>query len=88
MIWKKETNQELYVLSKIENPFLLSNNLLVSSFFILPNSSSTEVVVDLKEVIDSNRDEFVQAINDLDPNGKTCLGDGIMKGMDVSDNVY
>ena len=75
-------------MSKIENPFLLSNNLLVSSFFILPNSSSTEVVVDLKEVIDSNRDEFVQAINDLDPNGKTCLGDGIMKGMDVSDNVY
>ena len=75
-------------MSKIENPFLLSNNLLVSSFFILPNSSSTEVVVDLKEVIDSNRDEFVQAINGLKPGGGTCLGDGITKGMDVSDNVY
>ena len=44
-----------------------------------------------QEVTDSSRDVFVNAINNLNPDGGTCLGDGIMKGMDVlngaNDNI-
>ena len=40
-----------------------------------------------QEVTDSSRDVFVNAINNLNPDGGTCLGDGIMKGMDVLNGV-
>ena len=38
----------------------------------------------LTKVDDNNRKDFVKVINDLKPNGGTCLGLGLMKGMDVS----
>ena len=31
-----------------------------------------------------NRNDFVDAIDKLDASGKTCLGAGLMNGMDVS----
>ena len=47
--------------------------------------------MEFQEVTDSSRDVFVNAINNLKPDGGTCLGDGIMKGMDVlngaNDNI-
>ena len=55
-----------------------------SSYFY---SSSTAEDVKLTEVTDSNRVSIAQVINNLNPNGGTCLGDGIMKGMDVSQNL-
>ena len=42
----------------------------------------------LTKVDDTNRQEFVDVINKLRPNGGTCLGLGLMKGMDVSNVVY
>ena len=39
---------------------------------------------DLTKVNDANRKDFVDIINGLQPNGATCLGLGLMKGMNVS----
>ena len=50
----------------------------------LINRSRTEVMVPLKEVNETSRVAFVSAINSLNPGGGTCLGNGIMRGMDVS----
>ena len=47
-------------------------------------SDNTKVDKALTKVTDINRNEFVDAINKLRANGGTCLGDGLMKGMDVS----
>ena len=41
----------------------------------------------LTKVDDTNRQEFVSVINNLRPDGGTCLGLGLTKGMDVS-NVF
>ena len=46
-------------------------------------SSDSSVDKSLTRVDESNRNEFVNAINNLRPNGGTCLGSGLMKGMDV-----
>ena len=47
-------------------------------------SASASIDKDIAKVDDTNRQEFVNAINYLRPNGGTCLGLGLMKGMDVS----
>ena len=47
-------------------------------------SSAASKDKDLTMVDDNNRQDFVKVINDLKPNGGTCLGLGLMKGMDVS----
>jgi calcium-activated chloride channel regulator 4 len=47
-------------------------------------SSAASKDKDLTKVDDNNRQDFVKVINDLKPNGGTCLGLGLMKGMDVS----
>ena len=39
---------------------------------------------DIVKVTDSNREVFASVINSLIANGGTCLGTGLMKGMDVS----
>ena len=51
---------------------------------LILNRTNTGVPVDLKEVNDATRDEFVDAIKSLNPGGGTCLGNGMMRGMDVS----
>ena len=38
----------------------------------------------LTKVSDNNREEFVSVLDRLNANGGTCLGTGLMKGMDVS----
>ena len=38
----------------------------------------------LKEVTDENRETFVEVIDKLRTELGTCLGDGLMQGMDVS----
>ena len=48
-------------------------------------STSASMDKNITKVDDSNRQEFIDTINDLLPNGGTCLGDGLMKGMDVRD---
>ena len=68
----------------------MSETNLIPHFMLLFNSKSlinrsrTEVMVPLKEVNETSRDKFVSAINSLNPGGGTCLGNGIMRGMDVS----
>ena len=49
-------------------------------------SFSTTASVDksLIRVDESNRNDFIEVINNIRPNGGTCLGLGLMKGMDVS----
>ena len=49
-------------------------------------SFSTDTSIDqpLAKITDANRDIFVDAINGLKPKGGTCLGTGLMRGMDVS----
>ena len=46
-------------------------------------SSDSKVDKTLTRVDESNRNEFVNVINNLRPEGGTCLGLGLMKGMDV-----
>ena len=46
-------------------------------------SSDSSVDKSLTRVDESNRNAFVDTINNLRPNGGTCLGSGLMKGMDV-----
>ena len=46
-------------------------------------SSQSSVDKTLTRVDESNRNAFVDAINSLILNGGTCLGSGLMKGMDV-----
>ena len=48
-------------------------------------STSASMDKDITKVTDINRQEFINTINALAPNGGTCLGDGLMKGMDVRD---
>ena len=36
------------------------------------------------ELNEENRLEFVEAIDNLDPKGGTCLGSGLMQGMTVN----
>ena len=47
-------------------------------------SSQASKDKDLTKVNDANRKDFVDIINGLQPNGATCLGLGLMKGMNVS----
>ena len=47
-------------------------------------SSSASVDKSLTRVDESNRNDFVDVIYNIVPNGGTCLGLGLMKGMDVS----
>ena len=48
-------------------------------------SSSASKDKDLTRVDESNRNDFVDVIYNIVPNGRyTCLGLGLMKGMDVS----
>ena len=47
-------------------------------------STDTSINQDLKKVTDNNRNDFVNAINSLEAKGGTCLGTGLMRGMDVS----
>ena len=47
-------------------------------------SSSASVDKDIIELTDQNREEFVHTIDSLKADGGTCMGDGLMKGMDVS----
>ena len=46
-------------------------------------SSQSSVDKTLTRVDDSNRNDFANVISNLRPNGGTCLGSGLMKGMDV-----
>ena len=46
-------------------------------------SSDSSADKDLTRIDESNRNDFVNVINSLIPNGGTCLGSGLMKGMDV-----
>ena len=48
-------------------------------------STSASIDKDMTKVTDSNRQELINIINGLNTNGGTCLGDGLMKGMDVRD---
>ena len=48
-------------------------------------STSASMDKNITKVTDINRQEFINTINALAPNGGTCLGDGLMKGMDVRD---
>ena len=41
----------------------------------------------LIKLTESNRQDFVDVIGSLKPNGGTCLGKGLMKGMDVSNTM-
>ena len=52
-------------------------------------SFSTQASMDkaLTKVTDANRDSFINTIYGLNPNGGTCLGLGLMKGMDVSNYI-
>ena len=47
-------------------------------------STTTSMDKNITKVEDSNRQDFVDVISNLLPKGGTCLGDGLMKGMDVS----
>ena len=47
------------------------------------SSDSISEDVSLRAVNNSTRQTFVNAINGLNANGGTCLGDGLMKGMDT-----
>ena len=49
------------------------------------NSASRDKA--LTKLTEKNRQEFVDVIDRLKPNGGTCLGKGLMKGMDVSITV-
>ena len=51
---------------------------------IVSFSDSATIGQNLQAISDANRPQFVKTINDLNAKGGTCLGDGIMKGMDVS----
>ena len=50
---------------------------------IFLQSSTASADVSLRAVNDTTRDTFVNAINRLRADGGTCLGDGLMKGMDT-----
>ena len=54
-----------------------------SVLIILLYSSSATEDVPSRAVNDTTRDIFVNAINSMKPKGGTCLGDGLMKGMDT-----
>ena len=62
----------------------LNTNLGITSFSSNSNGNSATEDMPLTKITDSNRQTFVNAIERLNPNGGTCLGNGIMKGMDVS----
>ena len=47
-------------------------------------STTATIDKDITKVNDNNRQDFINAINGLIPKDGTCLGDGLMKGMDVS----
>ena len=47
-------------------------------------SYGTSIDLPLTEVADNNRKKFLDAIDILRANGGTCMGDGLMRGMDVS----
>ena len=47
-------------------------------------STTASIDKNITKVNDSNRQDFINAINGLIPKDGTCLGDGLMKGMDVS----
>ena len=49
------------------------------------NSASRDKA--LTKLTENNRQEFVNVIDRLKPDGGTCLGKGLMKGMDVSISV-
>ena len=46
-------------------------------------SSDSKVDKSLTRVDENNRNDFADVINNLRPQGGTCLGSGLMKGMDV-----
>ena len=46
-------------------------------------SSSASTDKTLTRVDENNRNDFADVINNLRPDGGTCLGSGLMKGMDV-----
>ena len=41
----------------------------------------------LQKISDENRNIFVNAINDLEADGGTCLGEGLKQGLIVNINV-
>ena len=47
-------------------------------------STTASMDKNITKVNDINRQDFINIINGLQPNGGTCLGFGLMKGMDVS----
>ena len=53
------------------------------TYSIFLQSSTASADVSLRAVNDTTRDTFVNAINRLRADGGTCLGDGLMKGMDT-----
>ena len=73
---------ELSPLLKQRNILLLERDVsyLNTRCFI----KSASIDQDLTKVTDNNRNDFVNAINSLKANGGTCLGTGLMRGMDVS----
>jgi hypothetical protein len=66
----------------IQYDVAIGTNIGLTSF-----STSASMDKDITKVTDSNRQEFINTINALNPNGGTCLGDGLMKGMDVRNEL-
>ena len=62
----------------------LNTKLGITSFSSNSNGNSATEDMPLTAITDSNRQTFLNKIESLRPNGGTCLGNGIMKGMDVS----
>ena len=62
----------------------LNSKLGISSFSSSSSGNSATEDMPLTAITDSNRQTFLNKIESLNPNGGTCLGNGIMKGMDVS----
>ena len=51
-------------------------------------SSNTRVDKKLTKVTNTNKQGFLDAIDGIDSDGGTCLGAGLMLGMDVSFSIY
>ena len=62
----------------------LNTKLGITSFSSNSHGNSATEDMPLTAITDSNRQTFLDRIYSLNPNGGTCLGNGIMKGMDVS----
>ena len=62
----------------IQNDVAVGTQIGITSF-----SSDSKVDKSLTRVDENNRNDFADVINNLRPDGGTCLGSGLMKGMDV-----